>query len=82
MSPLPKSVELLRHQVGVFCGETCGCRMADDAKKDFRNWLLGKYPQLCLTDAAKTDRITIIVNRMICLINVCFRRTMEIENRY
>ena len=39
--------------------------MAEDVVKALRNWLLGKYPQLCLTDVAKTDRITIVVNLMI-----------------
>ncbi len=59
--------ELLRHRIGVFDARAFVFRMEDDVVKAFRNWLLGKYPQLCLTDEAKTDRITIVVNLMIVL---------------
>lgn len=57
--------ELLRHRIGVCVANAFVFRIADDVVNAFRSWLLGKYPQLCLTDEAKTDRITIVVNLMI-----------------
>ena len=70
ISPVAKSEELLRHRFGVFVAYALEFRIASDVVKAFRNWLLGKYPQLCLIDEAKTDRITIVVNLMILLTDV------------